>query len=1040
MAHSVLIKPTHKAITEYYRTLADTTAQGAANEMAIRRAFRELLATTAKLHGWTIIEEESHAADVVKGGGKVQPDATFRDKNTLPRGYWEAKDTADDLDAEIRKKTKKGYSLVNTIFEDTRTAVLYQNAQEALRIDLTDPQAVSDLLNGFYAHTEPDFDRWEKAVEDFKDRVPELAKGLVTIVETAHKKNARFKQAFADFFALCQTALNPNIAEKAVDEMLIQHILTERLFRTIFNRADFTQRNVIAAEVEKVITALASQSFSREEYLKGLDRFYLAIENAARHLEWAEKQHFLNVIYERFFQGYSVKTADTMGIVYTPQPIVDFMCASVAEVLKNEFNKELGDPDVFILDPCTGTGNFIVNLLRRIPPKKLTAAYAHNLFANEIMLLPYYIAALNVEHAYYELSGTYEAFEGLCFVDSLDIAEHPQNGFDFFTEKNTERVERQKKTQITVVIGNPPYNVGQMIHNEQNRNRPYSVIDARVSTTYAAASSATSVSKLNDPYVKFIRWATDRLGTRDGIVCFVTNNSLLEQVAFDGMRKHLLQDFTAIYHLDLKGNVRKNPKLSGTQYNVFGIQVGVGITVLVRRQTKPWSVARGRPAAGTAFVRYADIAADVRRAEKLTWVQKQQSVTGVRWKKLHPDEKHSWLVPENGSEYDSFISIGNKDSRSSKKNNVETVFKDYSLGVATHRDQVVYDFSYSSLVSRLKEFIEDYNAEIDRWKRAGSGLNVDEFVSYTKIAWDRDLKKDLTRYRYVKFVKDKVRCGLYRPFCKQQYYLDRVLNGEIYSILKILPTLASKNVMICVPGLSGRANWTAIVTDCIPNLSLTSLDSFQCFAFYIYDDDGSNRRENITDWALEQFRSHYKGKRISKWDIFYYVYGLLHHPGYREKFSNNLKRELPRIPFAPDCGAFTKAGKKLADLHLNYESAKEFPLKEKNTPGIPRSPRVESKMKLTKDKTALMVNESLTLTGIPPATFDYKLGNRSALDWVIDQYQVYTDKRTGITSDPNAWGEEHDNPEYIIELLARVITVSLETLKIVKGLPKEYAN
>jgi len=582
MAHGVVIKPTHKAIIEYYRMLEDLAAQGVSNEMAVRRAFRELLAATAKVHGWTIIEEQSHIADVVKGGGKVQPDATFRDKNTLPRGYWEAKDTADDLDIEIRKKTKKGYSLVNTIFEDTRTAVLYQNGREELRIDLTDRQAVSDLLNGFYAHTEPDFDRWEKAVEDFKDRVPELAKGLVTIVETAHKKNARFKQAFADFFTLCQTALNPNIAEKAVDEMLIQHILTERLFRTIFNRADFTQRNVIAAEVEKVITALAFQSFSREEYLKGLDRFYLAIENAAKHLEWTDKQHFLNVIYERFFQGYSVKIADTMGIVYTPQPIVDFMCASVAEVLKKEFGKTLGDPDVFILDPCTGTGNFIVNLIRRIPPKKLAAAYANNLFANEIMLLPYYIAALNIEHAHYELTGSYEPFEGLCFVDTLDIAEHKQRGFDFFTQKNTERVERQKKTPITIVIGNPPYNANQQNENDNNKNRKYPIVDLRISESYAKDSSASNKNALSDMYVKFFRWASDRLGQRDGILCFVSNNGFLNGVAFDGFRKHLAKDFSGIYHFDFKGNARTTGERRRREGgNIFSDQIRVGIGIVV---------------------------------------------------------------------------------------------------------------------------------------------------------------------------------------------------------------------------------------------------------------------------------------------------------------------------------------------------------------------------------------------------------------------------------------------------------------------------
>jgi predicted helicase len=1094
MSHSTLIKATNKAITEYYRTLQETAAQGADHEMAVRRAFRELLAATSRLHDWTIIEEKTHATELL---GNVRPDATFY-KTGARRGYWEAKDTADNLDAEIKKKKAKGYSLVNTIFEDTRTAVLYQNKQEILRIDLKDPEALSSLLNQFYAHTEPDFEFWDEAVEDFKDRVPELAKGLVGIIESAHKSNKKFQKAFLDFFTLCQTALNPNIAQAAVDEMLIQHLLTERLFRTIFNAADFTQRNVIAAEVEKVITALASGSFSREEYLKSLDRFYRAIEMAAKHLDWSEKQHFLNTIYERFFQGYSVKTADTMGIVYTPQPIVDFMCASVAEVLKKEFNKELGDPDVFILDPCTGTANFVVNLLRRIPPKKLTQAYRNNLFANEIMLMPYYIAALNIEHAYYELAGKYEPFEGLCFVDTLDLAEHKQNGFDFFVQKNTERVERQKKSPITVVIGNPPYNVGQMVHNEQNKNRPYDKIDGRISSTYAAASTATSVSKLNDPYVKFIRWATDRLGTRDGIVCFVTNNSFVEQIAFDGMRKHLVQDFTAIYHLDLKGNVRQNPTLSGTQYNVFGIQLGVGITILVRRQKKPWSMAKGRPTDHAKLINYAELQTDMRRADKLRAVHELASSTKIKWKKLRPDDRNTWLVPENAEDFAEFLPIASRAARAASNGSASTIFRDYTLGVATHRDAVVYDFSETTLEKRVIAFIERYNTEIDRWKRTPKDADLDTFVSYEHITWDRDLKNDLKRLRYVTFRRDHLRIAAYRPFCSQNLYFDRILNAEVYGFPSVSPKAQchKENQLIVCSDIAHRSpGFSTLMVRGIADLHLcATLDGHQCFPFYIYDEDGTNRRENITDWALAQFRSNYHDDRISKWDIFHYVYALLHHPAYRTKFADNLKRELPRIPFAPPyiapglpgetarprkgaastkpkpkdqilgsssvssklCTkdsalstspspssafhAFARAGKQLADLHLNYESAKLFPLKEIIEKGAPRSPRVASKMKLSKDKSQLVVNPSLTLAGIPPETFAYKLGNRSALDWIIDQYQLYTDPRTHITSDPNAWADEHDDPEYIVNLIARIITVSLETTKIVHSLPKDFAG
>ena len=390
------IKPTHRSVKAYYETLKRYAGQDVSHETAVRSAFQNLLADIAKLHGWTLIPELSHPAKT----GAIRPDGTVRDDSYLPRGYWEAKDTSDDLDAEIRKKIAKGYPTVNTIFEDTRTAVLYQGKQEARRIDLSDASALVSLLNDFFAYAEPDIDEFEHAVDEFKGRVPELALGLTEKIRDAHKNNPRFITAFGEFFTLCQTSLNPNISVAAVDEMLVQHLLTERLFRTIFDNEEFTQRNVIAAEVEKVITALVSKSFNRREFLKSLDRFYIAIEAAARGLEdFSEKQHFLNTVYERFFQGYSVKIADTHGIVYTPQPIVDFMCASVAEVLGREFGKPLGSPDVQILDPCTGTGNFIVNLLRRIPKRDLPRMYREQLFANEVMLLPYYIASQNIEHA-----------------------------------------------------------------------------------------------------------------------------------------------------------------------------------------------------------------------------------------------------------------------------------------------------------------------------------------------------------------------------------------------------------------------------------------------------------------------------------------------------------------------------------------------------------------------------------------------------------------------------------------------------------------
>ncbi len=412
----------HPAVEQYYSLLKEFKGQRVKHEGAVSTAFENLLTHLAKQRGWIFIPLLS-----LKTGKRLVPDGTIRDGNGLPRGYWEAKDTDDDLDEEIKKKKAKGYPLTNIIFEDTRVAVLYQSKQEVLRADLTDSAQLVRLLQQFFAYIEPDVEGFEQAVDEFKDRVPELSKGLLHKIKEAHKSNKKFIAAFQTFYTLCQNAIDPKISEETVEEMLVQHLLTERLFRTIFDNPEFIQRNAIAREVEQVIDALVSKSFSRTEYLKSLDSFYVAIENAARTLpDFADKQHFLNTVYEQFFQGYSTRLADTHGIVYTPQPIVDFMSASVAHALKEHFGKTLGEPNVNVLDPCTGTGNFIVNIVRRVPKRHLAAFYKDQLFANEILLLGYYIAALNIEHAYYEITETYDSFEGLCFVDTLDIAEAKQ--------------------------------------------------------------------------------------------------------------------------------------------------------------------------------------------------------------------------------------------------------------------------------------------------------------------------------------------------------------------------------------------------------------------------------------------------------------------------------------------------------------------------------------------------------------------------------------------------------------------------------------
>lgn len=445
------LSPTHPAFAAYAAQLAQFATHGATNEGATRFAFQTLLSATLPPR-WAVLGEQTLP-------GNIRPDGVVKDEYKITRGFWEAKDTHDDLDEEIRKKTRRGYPLTNTIFEDTRRAVLYQNRQPVLDVPTNDPAQLARLLAAFYGYEAADTVAFGKAVAAFQADIPDIAKGLQEIITGERERNLKFNAAFDGFRTLCRASIDPGITDAALDEMLIQHLLTERLFRTVFDNPQFTQRNAIAAEIERVIDALAGRFFNRADFLRRLDGFYRPVEDAARGIhDWADKQAFLNTVYERFFQGYSVRQADTHGIVYTPQEIVEFMCRSVVHVLKTEFGKELGDPDVVILDPATGTGNFIVNLIRHhIPAGALQEKYRTGLFANEIMLLPYYIASQNIEHAYYERAESYEPFPGLCFADTLDMSADAKN-IGLFSEANTQRILNEANAKVNVIIGNPPYN------------------------------------------------------------------------------------------------------------------------------------------------------------------------------------------------------------------------------------------------------------------------------------------------------------------------------------------------------------------------------------------------------------------------------------------------------------------------------------------------------------------------------------------------------------------------------------------------------
>ncbi len=852
-----------------------------------------------------------------------------------------------------------------------------------------------------------------------------MATGLLSLIEKERETNKQFIKAFDEFSQLCHVAINPNISIAAIEEMLIQHLLTERIFRQVFDNPEFVQRNAIAKEIEKVIIALTSQSFSRHDFLKSLDRFYTAIEiAAASNDDFYQKQSFLNTVYEKFFQGYSVKNADKYGIVYTPQPIVNFMVKSVEHILSEDFSNSLSGENIPIIDPFAGTGSFIVRILHEIRRSKLEKKYDSEIYCNEVMLLPYYISSMNIEHEYCELISKYKPFEGVCFVDTFELVEGKQ--LSLLTEGNTARVIRQQNSPIFVVISNPPYNAGQVNENDNNKNRPYPVIDKRVSSTYGKASNATLLRKLSDPYIKAIRWASDKID-EEGIVAFITNSSFIEGITFDAMRRCLEHDFDKIYIIDLGGNVKKNPKLSGTTHNVFGIQVGVSINFFIRKRNDTELPRKAK-------IYYSRVDEFWRKEQKYDFLNERGNIRNIKWQEITPDSKHNWLTTGLDKSFDSFIPMGSKAGKNSKDIDAATIFKTFSLGVSTNRDSLVYDFDKQSLEKRVKQFGGDYNNEVSRYIQKGKPEDIDAFVNYGLFKWSRNLKRHLKNGDIFNFAESNIRSGLYRPFIRQWLYFSDIIVDEPGANRRLFPDFnaEAENQSICV-NQTAEKQFACLIVNAIPNLVFCGGfgAATQCFPLFTYSEDGFNRQDNITDWALNRFQEHYTGKHISKLDIFHYIYAILYHPQYRERYATNLKRELPHIPFAPDFWGFAKAGEKLTEFHVNYEKQTEYPLRWLENKDAKVNYHVE-RMNLSKDRTQIAYNDFLTLDGIPLEVFEYRLGNRSAIEWIIDQYQFKTNAHSNIISNPN----KLDDEQYILKLIGKVITVSLETVKILARLPQ----
>lgn len=883
--------------------------------------------------------------------------------------------------------------------------------------------------------------------------------------------NSNQSKAFGAFLKGLQTNLNPAVTRDDAIEMLAQHLITKPVFDALFAHYPFTKHNPVSKSMQRMLDILHEQAIEKEAAT--LDKFYASVKDRAAGIDNAEgRQKVIYELYEEFFKNAFKDLHERLGIVYTPVEVVDFIIRSVEDVLRDEFGSSLAEKDVHIIDPFTGTGTFLVRLLQSglIPSDKLEHKYKHELHANEIVLLAYYIAAINIEETFHGLleakgKDDYLTFEGICLTDTFQLYESGQMELEGTFPENNKRVKRQKESPIRVVIANPPYSAQQESENDNNQNLEYPVLDQRIRTTYAAKSNAKLLKNLYDSYVRAIRWASDRIKEK-GVIGFVTNGSFIDANNMDGLRASLTDEFTSVYVFNLRGNARTQGEQRRMEKgNVFGAgtRTPVAITLLVKNPAKKM----------LATVRYHDIGDYLDRDEKLKIIRGFASIAGMevakKWTRLHPNDENDW-INQRDPVFDSFPMLGSKDEAGS--NEALTYFSLYSLGVVTNRDAWTYNFSRKKLVKQIRSMISVYAAEIERYRTATTGRSksewpdVEEVVDADpkKISWTRSLKADVGRLKTLEFYKGALVEGHYRPFAKQAMYFDRRLNEMVYKVPAIFPSNTLNNRAIVVSGVGASKGFSSLITDAIPNLHLH--DTCQCFPLYLYekaDDslelqfenseviDGYRRRDAITDAILKTFYSAY-GEDVTKEDIFYYVYGVLHSPEYRTRFAADLKKMLPRIPLTKetkDFWAFSKAGRQLAEWHLNYETVTPWPVEEvhdkldlefEETYKVSKMtfarPSAEQKATGAKwDKTCIVYNSHVAISNIPLEAYDYVVNGKPAIEWVMERYQFTRDKDSGIVNDPNDWCKEHEQPRYIIDLVARVVRVSMETMKIVKQLP-----
>lgn len=889
--------------------------------------------------------------------------------------------------------------------------------------------------------------------EDWANDIAKIARTHIDRIQgiLENPANTQEQAAFNVFAAELRDDLNDSISDGEIIEMLAQHLVTKPVFDALFDEYSFASQNPMSKAMQGVLDALHEHHLAKEA--DTLQKFYASVRQRAAGIDNAQgKQKIIVELYDKFFRNAFPRMTERLGIVYTPVEVVDFILHSVNHLLQKEFGQTLGSKGVHIIDPFTGTGTFITRLIQSglIKPEELPHKYKHEIHANELVLLAYYIAAINIEAAYHgEVIDEYTPFEGICLTDTFQMYEK-DDLVDALLLDNSARRKRQKALDIRVIVGNPPYSVGQGDANANNANVPYPLLDARIRDTYAARSDATNRNALYDSYIRAIRWASDRIGDT-GIIGFVTNAGFVEANTADGLRKCLVDEFSSLYVFHLRGNQRTSGETSrkeGGKIFGSGSRAPIAISMLIKN---PDAQAHGQ-------IYFHDIGDYLSREEKLEKISAVASVAGIEdWQRINPDEHGDWLKQRDNS-FTQFIVLGDKDDKSAL-----ALFANYSSGVKSQRDAWAYNAGRSKLASNMTSMIGFYNSEVDRFNTTHSELDtktrqelVDDFIDTdpTQISWTRALKQDLGKNRRYSFEPDCIVRSLYRPFTKQWLYFNRRFNEMVYQMPRIFPDAKAKNLVIMVKQRPAEGSQLALMVDSPPELQ--SDGGTQCFPLYLYDEEaqaskydlsaepsegGLRRRDAITDAGLAHFANAYPGEAIGKEDLFFYVYGILHSPDYRERFADNLSKELPRIPAvkkAADFWAFSKAGRALAELHLNYETVEPYPLTIEAKGTLTNADYRVEKMKFAKkgDKSTVIYNHRITLKGIPEAAWEYVVNGKAALDWVMERQAVRTDKASGIVNDANDWAvETMGNPKYPLELFQRVITVSLETQKMVNSLP-----